>query len=177
MTIGKNKQSSQWMLDCFGSQIQQSLANRTLSYTGFVLGSSIGIQHYLKTMIHTMNTMSAVFAAKSNSNTHKITYAPPLCLSDLAVHNYLYYTGKLDGPEIKAKLIKQGGSVANSIAYIDGTAIKTFRYACMYIRLYVCTYVFMYVYMYVCMHVYMYVRMYVLAASFSLLVAGTLHIQ
>lgn len=108
-TIGKCVFNSLWIGRCFGKPALRSLLNESVICSGSTLGSYLGITHYVRTMLKTMDSVQCWLRGIE---------------SDQGYQNFLFYNGYFSSPDVKnqkkAVLFQQGEGVVNTIGAMNG---------------------------------------------------------
>jgi hypothetical protein len=105
--IGKCVFNSLWVGKCFGKPALENLRDKPVLCSGSTLGSYEGIMHYVRTMLHSMDTVKCWLKGIE---------------SDQGYQNYLFYNGKFTNPADgkEAVAFRQGEGVVNTIGALNG---------------------------------------------------------
>lgn len=108
--IGKCVYNSLWVGRCFGKDALQELKEEAVLCSGSTLGSYEGIDHYIATMLRSMDTVQCWKKGIE---------------SDQGYQNYLYYNGKFTSPlgHGNATFNHQGHGIVNTIGALNGRRV------------------------------------------------------
>jgi hypothetical protein len=104
-SIGKCVYNSLWIGRCFGRQALAALSSYPVLCSGSTLGSYLGIKHYVRTMLSSMDTVKCWLKGIE---------------SDQGYQNYLFYNGYFSYNGENATLFQQGTGVVNTIGALNG---------------------------------------------------------
>jgi hypothetical protein len=97
--------NSNWIKTCFGKDALVSLKKEAVICSGSTLGSYPAVHHYVRTMLHSMDTVKCWLKGIE---------------SDQGYQNYLFYNGYFNTPMGNATLFHQGHGVVNTIGAMNG---------------------------------------------------------
>jgi hypothetical protein len=97
--------NSMWVRKCFGPNAFESIKHLAVICSGSTYGSYLGITHYVRTMLNSMDTVQCWKKGIE---------------SDQGYQNYLFYTGAFDTPLGNATKFDQGEGVVNTIGAMNG---------------------------------------------------------
>ncbi len=108
--IGKCVYNSLWVGRCFGKDALKELKQEAVLCSGSTLGSYEGIDHYIATMLRSMDTVQCWKKGIE---------------SDQGYQNYLYYNGKFTSPlgHGNATFNHQGHGIVNTIGALNGRRV------------------------------------------------------
>jgi len=104
-TIGKCVYNSLWIGRCFGRPALAALSNYPVLCSGSTLGSFLGIKHYVRTMLSSMDTVKCWLKGIE---------------SDQGYQNYLFYNGYFNFNGNNATLFEQGTGIVNTVGALNG---------------------------------------------------------
>lgn len=116
-SIGKCVYNSLWIGRCFGRPALAALSSYPVLCSGSTLGSYLGIKHYVRTMLSSMDTVKCWLKGIE---------------SDQGYQNYLFYNGYFSYNGENATLFQQGTGVVNTIGALNGKrfVLGYFGYFC-----------------------------------------------
>lgn len=97
--------NSNWIKTCFGKPALEALRHEAVICSGSTLGSFPAIHNYVRTMLHSMDTVKCWLKGIE---------------SDQGYQNYLFYNGHFNTPAGNATLYKQGYGMVNTIGAMNG---------------------------------------------------------
>ena len=103
--IGKCVFNSLWVGKCFGKPALEALRSKPVLCSGSTLGSYQAINHYVRTMLHSMDTVKCWLKGIE---------------SDQGYQNYLFYNGHFNLNGVNATAFKQGEGIVNTIGALNG---------------------------------------------------------
>ena len=104
-SIGKCVYNSLWIGRCFGRPALAALSPYPVLCSGSTLGSYLGIKHYVRTMLTSMDTVKCWLKGIE---------------SDQGYQNYLYYHGLFSHNGVNATFFHQGTGVVNTVGALNG---------------------------------------------------------
>lgn len=104
-SIGKCVYNSLWIGRCFGRFALAALKDYPVLCSGSTLGSYLGIKHYTRTMLTSMDTVKCWLKGIE---------------SDQGYQNYLFYNGLFNYNGVNATLFEQGTGVVNTVGALNG---------------------------------------------------------
>lgn len=103
--IGKCVYNSLWIGRCFGKPALKALSSFPVLCSGSTLGSFIGIKHYVRTMLTSMDTVKCWLKGIE---------------SDQGYQNYLFYNGYFNYKGDNATVFQQGSGIVNTVGALNG---------------------------------------------------------
>lgn len=97
--------NSNWIKTCFGKPALEALRKEAVICSGSTLGSYPAVKHYVRTMLHSMDTVKCWLKGIE---------------SDQGYQNYLFYNGHFNTEMGNATLYHQGTGVVNTIGAMNG---------------------------------------------------------
>lgn len=97
--------NSNWIKTCFGKDALVALKKEAVICSGSTLGSYPAVHHYVRTMLHSMDTVKCWLKGIE---------------SDQGYQNYLFYNGYFNTKHGNATLFHQGHGVVNTIGAMNG---------------------------------------------------------
>ncbi len=103
--IGKCVFNSLWVGKCFGKDALRNLRDKPVLCSGSTLGSYAAINHYVRTMLSSMDTVKCWLKGIE---------------SDQGYQNYLFYNGHFNLNGANATAYRQGEGIVNTIGALNG---------------------------------------------------------
>lgn len=103
--IGKCVFNSLWVGKCFGKEALRKLREKPVLCSGSTLGSYAAINHYVRTMLSSMDTVKCWLKGIE---------------SDQGYQNYLFYNGHFNLNGNNATAYRQGEGIVNTIGALNG---------------------------------------------------------
>jgi len=97
--------NSNWIKTCFGKPALEALRKEAVICSGSTLGSFPAVKHYVRTMLHSMDTVKCWLKGIE---------------SDQGYQNYLFYNGHFNTALGNATLFHQGHGSVNTIGAMNG---------------------------------------------------------
>lgn len=106
--IKKCVYNSMWVSRCFGKPALEQLKDQAVLCSGSTLGSFMGIDHYVKTMLRSMDEVKCWLKGIE---------------SDQGYQNFLFYNGHFNTPMGNATFNHQGYGIVNTIGAMNGRRV------------------------------------------------------